>query len=299
MNQREEKLLREFVRREMIDPILKQRHQEERVRVWVRGLIREAQEESYLSRLFEAKDMANPHPNTGINKLRDAIRKAKPSIKAKYQQLTTDAEQRKSFTNHFLTAMVRLFDELDALNAQGREAEDVAGELDTVDAGDSDLQAPPDDTTSDEMGDDIESGLDDLENLQESLIEAILKEVEIEIDDDETADVVSDEFDEADEKETEKNKSQAEKDFDKKSTDNEKREEFGAGVDGDSTGRNQAFDAFNLVQTYFSDAYLDLNNPEDIEMFKKWGLYNIKLLLDKYEEQLNTNPESPDIQDPT
>jgi len=299
MNQREEKLLREFVRREMIDPILKQRHQEERVRVWARGLIREAQEESYLSRLFEAKDMANPHPNTGINKLRDAIRKAKPSIKAKYQQLTTDAEQRKSFTNHFLTAMVRLFDELDALNAQGREAEDVAGELDTVDAGDSDLQAPPDDTTSDEMGDDIESGLDDLENLQESLIEAILKEVEIEIDDDETADVVSDEFDEADEKEAEKNKSQAQKDFDKKSTDNAKREEFGAGVDGDSTGRNQAFDAFNLVQTYFSDAYLDLNNPEDIEMFKKWGLYNIKLLLDKYEEQLNTNPETPDIQDPT
>lgn len=302
MNQREEKLLREFVRREMVKPILEQRRKEERVRIWVRGLIKEAQEENYLSTLFEAKDMANPHPNTGINKLRDAIRKAKPSIKAKYQQLTTDGAQRESFTNHFLTAMVRLFDELDALNAQGKEAEDVAGELDTVGGGDSDLQAPPEDQTSDEMADDIEAGLDDLESLQESLIEAILKEVEIDIDDDEdaeTADVVSDEFDEADEKEAEKNKSQAEKDFDKKSSDNKKREEFGAGVDGDSTGRNQAFDAFNLVQTYFSDAYLDLNNPDDIEMFKKWGLYNIKLLLDKYEEQLNTNPETPDIQDPT
>ena len=302
MNQREEKLLREFVRREMVKPILEQRRKEERVRIWVRGLIKEAQEENYLSTLFEAKDMANPHPNTGINKLRDAIRKAKPSIKAKYQQLTTDGAQRESFTNHFLTAMVRLFDELDALNAQGKEAEDVAGELDTVGGGDSDLQAPPEDQTSDEMADDIEAGLDDLESLQESLIEAILKEVEIDIDDDEdaeTADVVSDEFDEADEKEAEKNKSQAEKDFDKISSDNKKREEFGAGVDGDSTGRNQAFDAFNLVQTYFSDAYLDLNNPDDIEMFKKWGLYNIKLLLDKYEEQLNTNPETPDIQDPT
>ena len=301
MNQRDEKLLREFVRREMVQPILEQKRNEEKVRKWVRGLIREAREENYLSTLFEAKDMANPHPNTGINKLRDAIRKAKPSIKAKYQQLTTDGTQRESFTNHFLTAMVRLFDELDALNAQGKEAEDVAGELDTVDAGDSDLQAPPDDTTSDEMADDIEGGLDDLENLQESLIEAILKEVEIEIDDDdpETADVVSDEFDDADEKEAEKNKTQAEKDFDKKSNDDEKRKEFGAGIEGDSTGRNQAFDAFNLVQTYFSDAYLDLNNPDDIEMFKKWGLYNIKLLLDKYEEQLNTNPDTPDIQDPT
>ena len=301
MNQRDEKLLREFVRREMVKPILEQKRKEERVRIWIRGLIKEAREENYLSTLFEAKDMANPHPNTGINKLRDAIRKAKPSIKAKYQQLTTDGEQRESFTNHFLTAMVRLFDELDALNAQGREAEDVAGEIDTVDAGDSDLQAPPDDTTSDEMADDIEGGLDDLENLQESLIEAILKEVEIEIDDDdpETADVVSDEFDDADEKEAEKNKTQAQKDFEKKSNDDEKRKDFGAGIEGDSTGRNQAFDAFNLVQTYFSDAYLDLNNPDDIEMFKKWGLYNIKLLLDKYEEQLNTNPETPDIQDPT
>ena len=299
MNQRDEKLLREFVRREMVKPILEQKRKEERVRIWIRGLIREANEENYLSTLFEAKDMANPHPNTGINKLRDAIRKAKPSIKAKYQQLTTDGEQRESFTNHFLTAMVRLFDELDALNAQGREAEDVAGELDTVDTGDSDLQAPPDDTTSDEMGDDIESGLNDLENLQESLIEAILNEVEIEIDDDETGDVVSDEFDEEDEKEKIKNKTQAEKDFEKKSDDNEKRKDFGAGVEGDSTGRNQAFDAFNLVQTYFSDSYLDLNNPDDIEMFKKWGLYNIKLLLDKYEEQLNTNPDTPDIQDPT
>jgi len=299
MNQRDEKLLREFVRREMVKPILEQRRKEEKVRIWVRGLIREAREENYLSTLYEAKDMANPHPNTGINKLRDAIRKAKPSIKAKYQQLTTDGEQRESFTNHFLTAMVRLFDELDALNAQGKEAEDVAGELDTVDTGDSDLQAPPDDTTSDEMGDDIESGLNDLENLQESLIEAILNEVEIEIDDDETGDVVSDEFDEEDEKEKIKNKTQAEKDFEKKSDDNEKRKDFGAGVEGDSTGRNQAFDAFNLVQTYFSDSYLDLNNPDDIEMFKKWGLYNIKLLLDKYEEQLNTNPDTPDIQDPT
>jgi len=299
MNQRDEKLLREFVRREMVKPILEQKRQEEKVRKWVRGLIREAREENYLSTLYEAKDMANPHPNTGINKLRDAIRKAKPSIKAKYQQLTTDGEQRESFTNHFLTAMVRLFDELDALNAQGREAEDVAGELDTVDTGDSELEAPPDDTTSDEMGDDIESGLNDLDNLQESLIEAILNEVEIEIDDDETGDVVSDEFDEEDEKEKIKNKTQAEKDFEKKSDDNEKRKDFGAGVEGDSTGRNQAFDAFNLVQTYFSDSYLDLNNPDDIEMFKKWGLYNIKLLLDKYEEQLNTNPDTPDIQDPT
>lgn len=302
MNQKEEKLLREFVRRKWVKPLIEQKQKEEQVRKWIRGLIKEAKDENYLSTLFEAKDMANPHPSTGINKLRDAIRKAKPSIKTKYQQLTTDGKQRESFTNHFLTAMIRLFDELDALNAQGKEADDVAGELDTVDAGDTDLEAPPEDTTSDEMAGDIEAGLDDLESLQESLIESILNEVDIDIEDEEetkTADIISDDFKDEEEKEKISNRTQAQKDFDKKSDDNEKRKEFGAGVDGDSTGRNQAFDAFNLVQTYFSDAYLDLNNPDDIEMFKKWGLYNIKLLLDKYEEQLNSNPEAPDIQDPT
>ena len=249
-------------------------------------MISEVKQEQILSTLFEAKDMANPHPNTGINKLRDAIRKAKPSIKTKYQQLTTDSSQRESFKNHFLTAMVRLFDELDALNAQGADPEEVEAALDD-EAITSDLEAPPSDISSDDMAADIGDDGD---------LDSLLEAIDVDIED---GDVVSDEFDAEDSKEKEKNKTQAQKDFEKKSEDEEKRKEFGAGIEGDSTGRNQAFDAFNLVQTYFSDAYLDLNNPEDIEMYKKWGLYNIKLLIDKYESELNTNPEEPDIENPT
>ena len=295
MNRKEEKLLREFVRENLVKPLLQEQREEQSVRAWVRSLIREAQEAHVLETLYEAKDMANPHPNTGINKLRDALRKGKPSIKSKYQQLTTDPAQRESFTNHFLSAMVRLFDELDALSAQGKEAEDVAAEL--GDTPSADLEAPPTDVSSDDMASDIESGLDDLENLEESIIESILREIELDVEEDEEVDVVSDELADEDEKNTEK--SQAQKDFDKKNIDDEKRKDFGAGVEGDMTGRNQAFDAFNLVQSYFSDAYLDLNNAEDIEMFKKWGLYNVKLLLDKYEQELASNPDAPNIQDPT
>ena len=286
MQNKQEKLLREFIRRTFVSNLLKEEREEHAVRMYVRSLISQVKEEKVLSTLIEAKDMANPHPNTGINKLRDAIRKAKPSIKTKYQQLTTDPAQRESFKNHFLTAMVRLFDELDALNAQGAEPDEIESALDD-EAITSDLEAPPDDLTSDEMAADIGDDGD---------LDSLLEAVDIDIED---GDVVSDEFDAEDDKEKEKNKSQAEKDFEKKSEDDEKRKEFGAGVTGDSTGRNQAFDAFNLVQTYFSDAYLDLNNPEDIEMYKKWGLYNIKLLLDKYESELNTNPEEPDIENPT
>ena len=294
MNQNEENLLREFVRRTIIPHVtadLKQEHvEEQKARRWARNLIKESREKSILESLFEAKDMANPHPNTGINKLRDAIRKAKPSIKSKYQQLTTDAEQRESFTNHFLGAMVRLFDELDALSAQGEEALDVASEFDSVNLG-SDIEAPPADLSSDDLADDIEGEL--------GLTESILREVDIDIEDDAVSgDIVSDEFKDEEESEKIKNKSQAEKDFDKKSEDETKRKDFGDGLEGDATGRNQAFDAFNLVQSYFSDAYLDLNNPNDMEMFKKWGLYNVKLLLDKYENELDSNPQAPEIQNP-
>ena len=272
MNQNEENLLREFVRRTIIPHVtadLKQEHiEEQKARRWARNLIKESREKSILESLFEAKDMANPHPNTGINKLRDAIRKAKPSIKSKYQQLTTDAEQRESFTNHFLGAMVRLFDELDALSAQGEEALDVASEFDSVNLG-SDIEAPPADLSSDDLADDIEGEL--------GLTESILREVDIDIEDDAVSgDIVSDEFKDEEESEKIKNKSQAEKDFDKKSEDETKRKDFGDGLEGDATGRNQAFDAFNLVQSYFSDAYLDLNNPNDMEMFKKWGSRNTK-----------------------
>ena len=283
MNRKEEKLLREFVRENLVGPLLKEQKEDQLVRRWVRSLISEAKDIITLETLYEAKDMANPHPNTGINKLRDALRKAKPSIKTKFQQLTTAEEQRESFSNHFLNAIVNLFAELDALSAQGKEAE----EIDT-----DELEAPPDDVSADEMASNIEDGLSDLE---ESIMESILKEIEVDVSDDEEVDIVSDEL----ENEKISNQSQVQKDFNKKSDDEQKRKEFGSGIEGDMTGRNQAFDAFNLVQSYLSDAYLDLNDPEDQEMYKKWGLYNIKLLLDKYEQELSSNPETPSIEDPT
>ena len=288
MQKQQEKLLREFTKRSFVSNLLREQKEEHAVRLYVRSLISEARNQNTLETLWEAKDMNNPHPNTGINKLRDAIRKAKPSIKSKYQQLTTDPAQRESFTNHFLTAMVRMFDELDALNAQGKEAEDVAGEFGGGES--AGLEAPPTDLSSDEMSKDIKDDGD---------LDSLLEALGVDIDEDNPNDVVSGEFKASDDKETEKNKTQAQKDFDKKSETEKKRAEFGAGVEGDSTGRNQAFDAFNLVQSYFSDAYLDLNNPEDQEMYKKWGLYNVKLLLDKYEEQLSNNPEAPNIENPT
>ena len=293
MNSKDEKLLREFVKKTFVAKMFREEKekflQEQKVRSWVRTLISESQEETTNTVIFEAKEQTNPHPNTGINKLRDSIRKAKPSIKTKFQQLTSSSEQRDSFVNHLLAAFVRLFDQLDALSASTDELE-MDAEVGSLDPGESpqpELSAPPE-------GIDIESELEDELDVQ---LENILREIDIDLEDANDNDIVSDEL--KAEKEQNKQLSQVEKDVEKKKSKDSERAEFGSGLEGDSTGRNQAFDAFNLVQSYFSDNYLDLDSPEDQSMFKKWGLYNLKLLLNSYEEELNPGLETPNIQNPT
>jgi len=366
MNHKDEKLLREFVRREIIKPsmqILKEEKQKENaVRLWVRSQIREFQEREFNTVINEAKDMANPHPNTGINKLRDAIRKGKPSIKTKFQQLTTSSEQRDSFTNHLLAAFVRLFDQLDALSAEGN-AEDVASdETLAAEPAETDTLEAPDDGDIDDIEKELDSLLESLSlredresqariaskqyrkmmksirdsggsldaeesaeavrdvlsnfdedgnpqtknyknmGFDEEGLRILVQSLESESDpsvwafNDKDNDVVSDEL--TAEKEASRNLTQVEKDVEKKKSQDKERENFSSGLEGDSTGRNQAYDTFNLVQSYFSDAYLDLNNENDKEMYKKWGLYNLKLLLDSYEEELSPDLDAPDIKNP-
>lgn len=275
-----EMMLRTYIRNKIKKQIHEQKkkelEQEHQLRLVVRGLIR------------EAKEMANPHPNTGINKLRDAFRKAKPTLKAKYQQLTSTSEQRETFTSHMLRAFVRLFDELDALQAQGdiegslEDIESAAGSLGT----DTDLQAPP-----------IDMGATDLDSDLEGLLQEVLNEVQVGLED-EGIDVVTDEEAAAEEKEKEKNRSQAEKDFNKKKEAEAEKAEFSGELGGDTTGRNQAFDAFRLVQSYFSDAYLDLANESDQKMYRDWCLFNMKLLFQNFEESLPQAPEAPEIANP-
>ena len=257
-----EMLLRKYIRNKINENLKQEQQQEQKLRKVIRSIIK------------EAKDQANPHPSTGINKLRDAFRKAKPSIKSKFQQLTTSEEQRTSFIAHLLNAFISLFQQLDALNAQGADPNPVPdAEIEGPDA----LAAPPE-------GGDIEGEIEDE-------LSGLLQEIAIDIDDDENIDVVSDDEPAA--------QTQVEKDVEKKKNLDTEREEFGSGLsDMDKTGRNQSFDAFRLVQSYFSDAYLDLDNEDDRQMFKDWCLYNLELLLKSYESELNPGLEKPEIESP-
>jgi hypothetical protein len=254
-----------YIKNKIREHFAKEEMKEQQLRTLVRSLIK------------EAKDQANPHPNTGINKLRDAFRKAKPSIKSKFQQLTTSEEQRTSFVAHLLNAFISLFDQLDALNAQGKQPDSEAPS--GADAAISGLAAPPE-------GEDVESEI-------EKELQSVLQEIQVEVsdDDEEKIDVVSDE--------TPKEKTQVEKDVEKKQQQDTEREEFSSGLsDMDKTGRNQSFDTFRLVQSYFSDAYLDLDNEADRKMFRDWCLYNLELLLKSYQDELNPGLEKPEIANP-
>lgn len=247
-----ETLLRKHIRSRIQTLKEAQNKQEQQLRLVIRSLIK------------EAKDVSNPHPNTGINKLRDAFRKAKPTIKSQFQQLTTSKEQRDSFIAHLLAAFVRLYDQLDALNASS-------------------------DMTPEDATEKVVSGFD-LEEPDEEAISDIEKEIEDLLQEQVGIDVVTDEEEEP--------KNQVEKDVKKKRDQDAERAEFAAGMEGETTGRNQAFDAFRLTQSYFSDAYLDLADPTDKQMFKDWCLYNMDLLLKSFEEEIQPDLEKPEITTP-
>jgi len=73
----------------------------------------------------------------------------------------------------------------------------------------------------------------------------------------------------------------------------DEREEFGAGVDGDETGRNMAYESFKKIESSIIDSYELLSNPEDQEVFYDYLIANLKLYFDKFESELAGQVEEP------
>tara|TARA_B100000700_G_scaffold330620_1_gene457823 strand:+ start:1620 stop:2408 length:789 start_codon:yes stop_codon:yes gene_type:complete len=73
----------------------------------------------------------------------------------------------------------------------------------------------------------------------------------------------------------------------------DEREEFGAGVDGDETGRNMAYESFKKIESSVIDSYELLSNPEDQEVFYDYLIANLKLYFDKFESELADTVEEP------
>jgi hypothetical protein len=71
------------------------------------------------------------------------------------------------------------------------------------------------------------------------------------------------------------------------------RDEFGAGVEGDKTGRNMAYNSFKKVESNIIDSYELLSAPEDQELFYDYLIANLKLYFDKFEGELAGQVEEP------
>ena len=71
------------------------------------------------------------------------------------------------------------------------------------------------------------------------------------------------------------------------------RDSFGDGVEGDKTGRNMAYQSFKKIESSIIDSYELLSNEEDQELFYDYLIANLKLYFDKFEGELSGEVEEP------
>ena len=88
----------------------------------------------------------------------------------------------------------------------------------------------------------------------------------------------------------------AEKSSEEDQEEEDPRDTFGTGVEGDETGRNVAYQCFKKIESNIIDSYELLSNEEDQELFYDYLIANLKLYFDKFEEELATAVEEPSNQ---
>jgi len=101
MNDKQEKLIREYVRRKISVSLNENRKfqkkvlkEEQRLRKIIRELLKEG----------DISDM-HPHRSTGINVLEDVLKKMITTLRTDYKRMTTSKSQRDSFRAHMISAV--------------------------------------------------------------------------------------------------------------------------------------------------------------------------------------------------
>lgn len=146
----EEIRLREFIKRAIRvrhSKLIESRNKEE---LELRKIVR---------RLIEADTEKTQHRSTGINVLEDLLKKIVPVLEQDYKMLTTDPEQRKSFSAHIVAAIENTISPVKAMSlAEMKLIEDIE-----VEVGDEDSEELDTDAFIDiSAGGDDEDGLEDL-----------------------------------------------------------------------------------------------------------------------------------------
>lgn len=153
-----------FDRQELIEEIRLREYIKRAIRVRYSKLIESRnKEESELRkivrRLIEADTEKTQHRSTGINVLEDLLKKIVPVLEQDYKMLTTDPEQRKSFSAHIVAAIENTISPVKAMSlAEMKLIEDIEVEIGDEESEELDTDAFIDIST----GDDDEGGLEDL-----------------------------------------------------------------------------------------------------------------------------------------
>lgn len=265
---KEEKTLREYIRKRITHTLREQEEKEYELRKIIRKLLKEG----------DISDI-HPHRSTAINTLEDVLKKAIPTLRKDYKNLTTDPTQRSSFRSHILKAIK------DSLLPAMNNAKYGAGGALLSEPTPNDVKSKNPKDIGDNEKEKFDSGEDeDLSSMLKSL-----EEVEIGIDvDEEGEEKISNPIDEPDENK----KLNVEPDEEP-----DEKEDFG--IEGeDETGRNMAYTSFRKVSQYILDAFDMLANPKDKEVFIDYLLTNLKLYFDKFETELKNTVEEPDSPEP-
>ena len=278
-----EQKLRSYIRNKIQNNINEQKQKQFNEEQQLRQVIRSLLKESDISDV-------HPHRSTGINVLEDLLKKMIPTVRTDYKRLTTSLEQRESFRAHFMNAIKKslLPSLVNDKFVQGGEGASGMMLSQPEDDGVTDIAPKPefeaevDDMAEVWSGNDTDFNGKRDDELEEQFEDELL-EAEIDI-------AIEDDPDPA-------------KKIDAGLGDEEpdEEEEFASGLEAsdlDATGRNMAFTSFKKVQQYILDAYDLLRDPKDKKVFVDYLITNMKLYLDKFEDELTgtLEPTTPEYE---
>jgi hypothetical protein len=206
-------------------------------------------EEKQLRELIRSiiKENDTPTKSTGLNKLVQALKIILPTVESGYKSLTTDKEQRDSFKQHYLKAIIDTLSPQDAIrSASGGEASAMLGgsaleEQEEIEVNVTDDEADPADLSAD--------------------IEGIESEEDVQIKRDAGVTL---------------------KDIEGKKTDVPLPQIPGL----DETGRDESVDVYKKTVDAITRNYRTLHNENDREEFKEYLITNLLLYFDKFENDI-------------
>jgi len=286
----EEITLRSHIR-SLLGKKYKKLNEENKLRLMVRRLIKEAAIED------------TPSRSTGINKLVSALKIILPTIERAYKSLTTSTEQRDSYKRHLVKAFIDTLSPQDAISGVGDGGEEGVEPLTTEEpAGMEPVAAelppagelPPEGEEFPPEGEELPPEEEIPLQEQANPVADSPEGIDIEVaggggdedpfrtkEDDEATAAAADE-----EKETEKKrKKEAFKDVEGEEKD------FPALPGLDETGRDEAVDIYKKTIDAVIRTYRRLHSDRDKAHFKDYLITNLLLYFDKWESDIGGVPE--------